>query len=94
MLVVDDEPDARELVTTLLESSGAQVTAAGSAEEALALQLGVIRYDHDQVVAAEAALRIDRRQDDAFFVYLGHVQIHDRNVGATLLEAVNDRERG
>ncbi len=37
MLVVDDEPDARELVTTLLESSGVEVTAAGSAEEALAL---------------------------------------------------------
>jgi CheY-like chemotaxis protein len=37
MLVVDDEPDARELVTTLLEGNGVEVTAAGSAEEALAL---------------------------------------------------------
>jgi two-component system, chemotaxis family, sensor kinase Cph1 len=37
MLVVDDEPDARELVTTLLEASGVEVTAAGSAEEALKL---------------------------------------------------------
>jgi len=37
MLVVDDEPDARELVTTLLEGNGVEVTAAGSAPEALAL---------------------------------------------------------
>jgi two-component system, chemotaxis family, sensor kinase Cph1 len=37
MLVVDDEPDARELVTTLLEGNGVEVTAAGSGEEALAL---------------------------------------------------------
>jgi two-component system, chemotaxis family, sensor kinase Cph1 len=37
MMVVDDEPDARELVTTLLEGNGVEVTAAGSAEEALAL---------------------------------------------------------
>lgn len=37
MLVVDDEPDARELVTTLLEGNGVEVTAAGSAQEALQL---------------------------------------------------------
>ncbi len=37
MLVVDDEPDARELVTTLLEGNGVEVTAAGSGEEALSL---------------------------------------------------------
>jgi two-component system, chemotaxis family, sensor kinase Cph1 len=37
MLVVDDEPDARELVTTLLEGNGVEVTAAGSAQEALSL---------------------------------------------------------
>jgi light-regulated signal transduction histidine kinase (bacteriophytochrome)/CheY-like chemotaxis protein len=37
MLVVDDEPDARELVTTLLEGNGVEVTAAGSAPEALQL---------------------------------------------------------
>ncbi|HWA77075.1 MAG TPA: response regulator [Polyangiaceae bacterium] len=37
MLVVDDEPDARELVTTLLEGNGVEVTAAASAQEALAL---------------------------------------------------------
>ncbi|MDF3071690.1 MAG: cph1 2 [Polyangiaceae bacterium] len=37
MLVVDDEPDARELVTTLLEGNGVEVTAAGSGGEALML---------------------------------------------------------
>jgi PAS domain S-box-containing protein len=35
VLVVDDEVDARELLVTILESSGAQVTAAASASEAL-----------------------------------------------------------
>jgi signal transduction histidine kinase/ActR/RegA family two-component response regulator len=37
VLVVDDEPDGRELVTTLLESSGAQVQTAASVSEALAV---------------------------------------------------------
>jgi CheY-like chemotaxis protein len=36
VLVVDDEPDARELLTAILEHHGATVTATGSAEEALA----------------------------------------------------------
>ncbi len=36
VLVVDDEPDARELITELLERSGAAVSAVGSAAEALA----------------------------------------------------------
>jgi len=37
VLVVDDEVDARELVTTILQHSGAQVTAAASASEAFSL---------------------------------------------------------
>jgi CheY-like chemotaxis protein len=36
VLVVDDEPDARELIKTVLEGYGAQVTVAGSAVECLA----------------------------------------------------------
>lgn len=44
VLVVDDEPDARELVKRLLEGSGAAVRAAGTAEEALTL-LGQSGYD-------------------------------------------------
>jgi len=35
VLVVDDDPDARHLIATLLEERGARVTTAGSAEEAL-----------------------------------------------------------
>jgi CheY-like chemotaxis protein len=35
VLVVDDEPDARELLALVLCQSGADVTAVGSAEEAL-----------------------------------------------------------
>jgi PAS domain S-box-containing protein len=37
VLVVDDEPDARELVRRVLESRGAHVTGAASADEALSL---------------------------------------------------------
>ncbi|MEO7109018.1 MAG: ATP-binding protein [Polyangiaceae bacterium] len=37
VLVVDDEPDARDLVATLLKLRGADVTTAGSVEEALAV---------------------------------------------------------
>jgi len=36
VLVVDDEPDTREMVSAILKSQGAQVEAAGSAAEALA----------------------------------------------------------
>ena len=36
LLVVDDEPDARELLSTILQEAGAEVAAAGSADEALA----------------------------------------------------------
>ena len=36
VLVVDDAPDVREVVTDILAQYGAKVTAVGSAEEALA----------------------------------------------------------
>jgi len=36
VLVVDDAPDVREVVTDILTQYGAKVTAVGSAEEALA----------------------------------------------------------
>jgi CheY-like chemotaxis protein len=39
VLIVDDEADARDLLTTILEHSGAQVTAAASAGEVLDLLL-------------------------------------------------------
>lgn len=37
VLVVDDDPDSRELMRAVLEASGAKVTTCGSCEEALAL---------------------------------------------------------
>ena len=44
VLFVDDEPDARELVTMVLSDAGAEVRAASSAPEALAL-IGRERFD-------------------------------------------------
>ncbi|MBI3951308.1 MAG: response regulator, partial [Acidobacteria bacterium] len=44
VLVVDDEADARELIATVLERSGAEVTTVGSAAEALEA-LGQLRPD-------------------------------------------------
>jgi signal transduction histidine kinase/DNA-binding response OmpR family regulator len=35
VLVVDDEPDAREVITTVVQRAGAEVTAAGSVREAI-----------------------------------------------------------
>src|SRR5205823_7408636 len=37
LLVVDDDPDARDLLSTILQEAGAEVCAASSAEEALAM---------------------------------------------------------
>jgi CheY-like chemotaxis protein len=48
VLVVDDERDAREMLTALLESRGALVRGAGSAEEALEQ---VERWHPDAIVA-------------------------------------------
>lgn len=48
MLVVDDEPDARELLKSLLADAGAEVVTAGSAEEGLAV---VKSYRPDVIVS-------------------------------------------
>ena len=37
VLVVDDDPDARELLSTILQQAGAEVVSARSADEALAV---------------------------------------------------------
>ena len=37
VLVVDDDPDARELLTTILQQAGGEVVSTGSADEALAV---------------------------------------------------------
>ncbi len=48
VLVVDDEEDAREVVTIMLEHAGATVTTAASADEGLAKWLG---SNHDVIVS-------------------------------------------
>ncbi|MGH9159825.1 MAG: hybrid sensor histidine kinase/response regulator [Vicinamibacteraceae bacterium] len=71
VLVVDDEPDARELLRVLLESHGAQVMAVGSAGEALhALQshafdllladIGMPEQDGYSLISAVRSLPAER----------------------------------
>jgi signal transduction histidine kinase len=52
VLVVDDEPDARDLVSAILESRGAVVTAAASASEGLA----AIRFQRPDVLLSDIAM--------------------------------------
>ncbi|RKH62335.1 response regulator, partial [Corallococcus aberystwythensis] len=52
VLVVDDEEDARELLRTLLEDSGAQVVTAGSAMEGLQ----AIQADHPDVLVSDIGM--------------------------------------
>jgi len=52
VLVVDDEPDARELAATVLEAAGATVRTAGSVSEALA----AIEREWPDVVLADLAM--------------------------------------
>ncbi len=52
VLVVDDEPDARELIRTLLESCNIQVTTAGSAAEAM----DVVKRSSLDVVLSDVAM--------------------------------------
>jgi signal transduction histidine kinase len=51
-LVVDDEPDAREVIALILERSGAKVTVAASASEAL----GIVERDQPDVIVADIAM--------------------------------------
>jgi len=68
ILVVDDEPDGREMLTHMLESWGAQVRSAGSADEALAAlsenrpdllisDIGMPRVDGYELIRRIRALR-------------------------------------
>jgi signal transduction histidine kinase/ActR/RegA family two-component response regulator len=43
VLVVDDEPEARELFASILETAGARVVTAGSASDALAILVGAVQ---------------------------------------------------
>ncbi|NOK15260.1 response regulator, partial [Corallococcus exercitus] len=52
VLVVDDEEDARELLRTLLEDSGAHVATAGSAAEGLQ----VLQVEHPDVLVSDIGM--------------------------------------
>jgi CheY-like chemotaxis protein len=52
VLVVDDTPDVREVVTDILTQDGARVTAVGSAEEALA----ALRWERPDVLLSDLAM--------------------------------------
>ncbi|RKH68053.1 response regulator, partial [Corallococcus interemptor] len=52
VLVVDDEEDARELLRTLLEDSGAHVVTAGSAMEGLQ----VLQAEHPDVLVSDIGM--------------------------------------
>jgi CheY-like chemotaxis protein len=63
VLIVDDEPDARDMIATMLRQAGADVSAAGSAEEAYAL-LGTRPLDvliSDVAMPGEDGLSLIRR---------------------------------
>jgi PAS domain S-box-containing protein len=52
VLIVDDEPDARSLVTRVLEECGAEVIAAGSADEAL----GYVERERPSVLVTDIGM--------------------------------------
>jgi CheY-like chemotaxis protein len=52
VVIVDDEPDARELVATILRGQGASVTVAASAHEALT----AVRYERPDVFVSDIGM--------------------------------------
>jgi signal transduction histidine kinase/CheY-like chemotaxis protein len=60
VVVVDDDPDARELMRVMLEAEGARVTACGSCEDALALlsdkAMAALRPRRPDVIVADLAM--------------------------------------
>jgi signal transduction histidine kinase len=52
VVIVDDEPDARELVATILRGQGASVTVAASAQEALT----AVRYERPDVFVSDIGM--------------------------------------
>jgi signal transduction histidine kinase/ActR/RegA family two-component response regulator len=65
ILVVDDDPDARELLTTMLESSGMEVRTAATVPEALAL----LAFYTPTVLCSDIGLR-----DDDGYALIRHVR--------------------
>ena len=90
MLLVDDEADARDLVTKLLQEQGAHVVTAPSAAEALIAfarvhpevlvsDIGMPEGDGYQLIAGVRALEAARGDAPALAVALtGHARAEDR----------------
>jgi PAS domain S-box-containing protein len=87
VLVLDDEPDARELLTAVLVKSGARVRTAGSAEEAIAL----LREHRPDVVLSDIGLPTEDG-----YAFIRRVREIDGTVPAAALTAyagIDDRRR-
>jgi CheY-like chemotaxis protein/anti-sigma regulatory factor (Ser/Thr protein kinase) len=87
VLVLDDEPDARELVTAVLVKSGARVRTAGSVEEAIAL----LREHRPDVVLSDIGLPTEDG-----YAFIRRVREIDGTVPAAALTAyagIDDRRR-
>jgi len=89
VLLVEDEPDVRELMVTVLERCGAKVTAAGSAEEALsALQretpdvlvsdIGMPREDGYALIRKVRALPPEKGGKVPALAVTAHARAEDR----------------
>lgn len=52
MLIVDDEPDARELMRAILADTGARISEAASAKEALE----IVRREHPDILLADVTM--------------------------------------
>jgi CheY-like chemotaxis protein len=89
VLVVDDEADARELLTTVLEQSGAEVTAVGSTADALgALQrwrpdvlvsdLGISGEDGYALIRRVRALAPEQGGETPAIAVTAYARIEDR----------------
>jgi PAS domain S-box-containing protein len=91
VLVVDDEPDARELVSRALQRDGADVQAAGSTEEAL----GAIDALNPDILVSDIAMPGEDGYD-LIHKLRSREQSHGRHLPAVALTAYarqEDRER-
>jgi CheY-like chemotaxis protein len=75
LLIVDDNSDTRELVATILEQQGAEVSSAASAKEALAL----LREELPDILVCDIAM-----PGDDGYELLRKIRSRPRNVGGNL----------
>lgn len=79
VLVVEDDPDTRELLKVLLQTNGASVTATGSVTEALT------EYDASRpdVIVADIGM-----PDYNGYTLIGRVRARDRERGGNIVPAI------